>query len=58
MSTNDYGVYSRDIGAFLANYPRIPKSDPEHDPSANYMFYLNQLRCQPDNLLVEEIHSK
>ncbi|KAF8555722.1 hypothetical protein OG21DRAFT_1507350 [Imleria badia] len=58
MSTNDYRARPRDIGAFLANYPGLPKSDQANDPSANYLFYLNRLRCQPDNLLIEEIHSK
>jgi len=58
MSTNDYRAHPRDIGAFLANYPGIQISDPENDPPVNYLFYLNQLRCQPDNLLIKEIHSK
>ncbi|KAG8214560.1 opioid growth factor receptor conserved region-domain-containing protein [Butyriboletus roseoflavus] len=58
MSTNDYRTCPRDIRAFLANYPGIPESDPKNDPSTNSLFYLNQLRSQPDNLLIEEIHSK
>ncbi|KAF8442959.1 opioid growth factor receptor conserved region-domain-containing protein [Boletus edulis BED1] len=58
MSTDDYRVPPRDIAAFLTNYPSIPKSDHVNDPSANYLFYLNRLRCQPDNLLIEEIHSE
>lgn len=55
MSTNNY---ARDIAAFLANYPGVPKSEPKKDPCANYLFYLNQLPCQPDNLLLEDIFSK
>lgn len=58
MSTNDHKARPRDIGAFLANYPGIPRSDPKKDPSVNCLFYLNQLRCQPDNLLIEEMLSK
>ncbi|KAG9315819.1 opioid growth factor receptor conserved region-domain-containing protein [Chiua virens] len=59
MSTNDSRASRpQDITAFLANYPRISKSDSKKDPSVNYLFYLNRLRCQPDNLLIDDIHSK
>lgn len=60
MSTNDYtlGARPRDIEAFLESYPWIQKTDQGNYPSANCLFYLNRLRCQPDNLLIEEIHSQ
>ncbi|KAN0087531.1 Opioid growth factor receptor (OGFr) conserved region domain containing protein [Tylopilus felleus] len=57
MPTSDR-THPQDIAAFLANYPGRPTSDPVIDPSANYLFYLNQLRCQPNDMLIEEIHSK
>jgi hypothetical protein len=45
----------RDIQDFLDGYPRV-KDDA--NLSANLDFYSNNLRCQPDNLLVVEIHDR
>lgn len=44
----------RDIRAFLENYPG-DNSDDEL-ASANLEFYRNRRKCQPDNVLVSEIH--
>ncbi|EIN12649.1 hypothetical protein PUNSTDRAFT_61019 [Punctularia strigosozonata HHB-11173 SS5] len=45
----------RDVQEFLAGYPGIEDHPSQH---ANLLFYRNQLRCRPDNLLVEEIHDQ
>ncbi|EGN98337.1 hypothetical protein SERLA73DRAFT_183289 [Serpula lacrymans var. lacrymans S7.3] len=45
----------RDVQEFLNGYPRA------RDDSkllANHKFYSNQLRCQPSDLLIEEIHDQ
>jgi hypothetical protein len=45
----------RDILQFLQGYP-----DDEDDSTEarNLQFYKNQRRCQPDELLVDEIHER
>lgn len=45
----------RDILQFLQRYP-----DVEDDPTdqRNLQFYKNQTRCQPDELLIDEIHER
>ncbi|KAF9221649.1 hypothetical protein BS17DRAFT_785124 [Gyrodon lividus] len=51
----------QDIQAFLAKYPGYPgaqKSDPGKEPSVNYLFYLNRLRCRPSDLSIGEVHSQ
>ena len=44
----------RDVRDFLDDYPDIDSDD---EPArANLEFYSNKRRCQPDNVLVNEIH--
>lgn len=45
----------RDVKEFLDGYP-----DNENDTSssANLDFYSNNLRCKPDNRLIDEIHEQ
>ena len=45
----------RDVREFLDNYPSLPD-----DPSLNenLKFYSNQVRCRPDNLLIDELHEQ
>ncbi|PCH40588.1 hypothetical protein WOLCODRAFT_24194 [Wolfiporia cocos MD-104 SS10] len=45
----------RDVREFLDDYPNL--SD---DPSSsdNLRFYSNELRCRPDNLLIDELHER
>ncbi|KAK7056921.1 hypothetical protein VNI00_002639 [Paramarasmius palmivorus] len=45
----------RDVQEFLDRYP---SGGNDKSRSANLKFYTNQLRCRPDNLLVEEIHEQ
>lgn len=45
----------QDIRAFLAHYQG---RDDDSGASNNLLFYQNQLRCQPDNLLISEILQK
>ncbi|KAJ6559061.1 opioid growth factor receptor conserved region-domain-containing protein [Mycena vulgaris] len=45
----------RDVQEFLDAYPR---NGDNRRLSANLGFYSNSLRCQPDDLLVEEIHKQ
>ena len=47
----------RDIQAFLDDYP---DNDVEQHAafSANLEFYLGIRRCEPDNLLIDEIHDR
>lgn len=44
-----------DVQRFLSRY-----GDQKDDPNAkdNLMFYRNQLICQPDELLVKEVHDQ
>ncbi|KAH7921764.1 hypothetical protein BV22DRAFT_1071722 [Leucogyrophana mollusca] len=44
-----------DIQEFLANYP---DATDETNNSDNYLFYSNQLPCQPDNLLIDRFHAR
>ncbi|KAG1820701.1 hypothetical protein EV424DRAFT_1402010 [Suillus variegatus] len=43
----------RDIRAFLSHYHG--QTD-DSQASDNLLFYQNRLRCQPDDLLISEIH--
>ncbi|TFK40540.1 opioid growth factor receptor conserved region-domain-containing protein [Crucibulum laeve] len=45
----------RDVQLFLDRYP---SSQDDADVSANLKFYANQLRCRPDDKLIEEIHDQ
>jgi hypothetical protein len=47
--------FPRDIRAFLSHY-HGQTDDPQ--ASDNLLFYQNRLRCQPDNLLISEIHQR
>ncbi|KIK95162.1 hypothetical protein PAXRUDRAFT_827279 [Paxillus rubicundulus Ve08.2h10] len=58
MSTKGQRALPRDVQAFLANYLAAPRSDQETESSVNYFFYLNRLRCQPYDLLIEEVLSR
>ena len=44
-----------DVQEFLINYPR---NGDDRRLSANLGFYTNTHRCQPDNLLIEEVHEQ
>ncbi|KAI0647788.1 opioid growth factor receptor conserved region-domain-containing protein [Trametes meyenii] len=44
-----------DIREFLEGYPRVP-DDPRLN--ANLEFYSNKRRCQPDNLLIDDLHEQ
>ncbi|KAJ7211991.1 opioid growth factor receptor conserved region-domain-containing protein [Mycena pura] len=44
-----------DVQEFLINYPR---NGDDRRLSANLGFYTNTNRCQPDNLLIEEVHEQ
>lgn len=45
----------RDVQEFLLGYPNR-----EDDPSQtrNLQFYSNQERCQPDELLIDDLHAQ
>ncbi|KIJ64632.1 hypothetical protein HYDPIDRAFT_175558 [Hydnomerulius pinastri MD-312] len=58
MSAKVQKVLPRDIQAFLANYPAVPISGHGGQPSVNYLFYLNRLRCQPSDLTIDEVHER
>ncbi|KAI0755220.1 opioid growth factor receptor conserved region-domain-containing protein [Daedaleopsis nitida] len=44
-----------DVREFLEGYPRI---DDEPDLNANLEFYKNTRRCQPDDLLIDQLHER
>ena len=44
-----------DIQEFLDLYPHV---EDDQTLNANHKFYLNNLRCQPDNRTIEEIHER
>ncbi|KAG6850749.1 hypothetical protein H0H93_009372 [Arthromyces matolae] len=44
-----------DVTEFLENYP---DNDDDEQKSANFEFYSNIRHCQPDNLLIDEIHEQ
>ena len=44
-----------DVGLFLDGYPRQGDNKTQ---SANLEFYTLRRRCRPDNLLIDEVHSK
>lgn len=50
---------ARDIDTFLAGYPDLP-SEEEEDKSwdRNLRFYLGEERCEPDDMLIDEIHQE
>ncbi|KIP09647.1 hypothetical protein PHLGIDRAFT_86230 [Phlebiopsis gigantea 11061_1 CR5-6] len=45
----------RDVALFLEGYPHAENVKPQ---AANLEFYTLKRRCRPDNLLVDEIHTK
>jgi hypothetical protein len=45
----------RDVQEFLQDYPG-QEDDPQQ--TDNLLFYRNELRCRPDNLLIEDLHRK
>jgi len=45
----------RDIQQFLHQYPDV---EDDTTLSANLDFYSNKRRCQPDNLLIDQIHQR
>jgi hypothetical protein len=53
-----------DVQAFLDGYPEDSDSESAHDTdtalseSLNLEFYTGARRCQPDNLLIDEIHNQ
>ncbi|KIO29999.1 hypothetical protein M407DRAFT_159547 [Tulasnella calospora MUT 4182] len=50
---------ARDIDTFLAGYPDLP-SEEEEDKSwdRNLRFYMGEERCEPDDMLIDEIHQE
>ena len=55
ISTRNMLLLPRDVREFLDNYPSLPD-----DPALNenLKFYSNQVRCRPDNLLIDELHEQ
>ncbi|KAG8986094.1 hypothetical protein FRB90_004230, partial [Tulasnella sp. 427] len=50
---------ARDIDTFLAGYPDLPSAEQENKSwSRNLRFYMNQERCEPDEMLIDEIHEE
>jgi hypothetical protein len=45
----------RDVAEFLDGYPDVSE---DTSTSVNLKFYSNELRCRPDNMLIDEIHEK
>lgn len=45
----------RDVQDFLNDYPG---QEDERSMKSNLAFYRNELRCRPDNLLIDEIHEQ
>ncbi|KAJ7644231.1 opioid growth factor receptor conserved region-domain-containing protein [Roridomyces roridus] len=54
MSVQNYPV-PRDVQNFLNGYPNGEDDETIDD---NLKFYSNQLRCRPDNLLIDDLHRK
>lgn len=50
---------ARDIDTFLEGYPDLPSAG-EEDRSwdRNLRFYLGEERCEPDDMLIDEIHEE
>lgn len=44
-----------DVREFLEGYPRVPD---EPSLNANYEYYSNTRRCQPDNILIDQMHEQ
>ncbi|KAG8977029.1 hypothetical protein FRC05_002549 [Tulasnella sp. 425] len=53
------GRPARDIDTFLEGYPDLPSAG-EEDRSwdRNLRFYLGEERCEPDDMLIDEIHEE
>jgi hypothetical protein len=49
------GPIPRDVQDFLADYP---SQEDESHMNSNLTFYRNEMRCRPDNLLIDEIHER
>ena len=45
----------RDVQEFLDGYPDLCD---DRRQSINVSFYLDKLQCQPDNMLISEIHKE
>lgn len=49
--------YPRDIVNFQLHYPDLGQQDNKR-LNDNLLFYLNEERCLPDGLLIEELHNQ